>query len=97
MSILEVLENYHDLLLQSIAGVLSGDLQHKINVLEVLFDEDSSCTFAGDDGIRILKLHYKNGMSYERIAEMLNLSVRTVYRKRKKEISRLQQFAFKEI
>ena len=97
MSILEVLENYHDLQLQNISGVLAGDLQHKMNVLEVLFDDDSSFSFSGDDGIEILKLHYKHGMSYERIAEKLHLSVRTVYRKRKNELFRLQRYAFKEI
>ena len=97
MSILEVLENYREIMLESLTGELTDDVKRKMNVLEFLFDEPHEFSFSGDDGIEILKLHYKYGMSYEKIAEALNLSVSTVYRLRKKEIQRLRKFAFKEI
>ena len=97
MNILEILENYHDIMLQNATGELTGDVKKKLAVLEKLFDDSQSFSFSGDDGIEILKLHYKYGMSYEQIAEQLHLSVRTVYRKRKKEIFRLQRFAFRLI
>ena len=97
MSILGVLENYHDVMLQSMTGVLPAEVKNKLDLLERLFDDSQRFSFSGDDGIEILKLHYKYGRSYERIAEQLHLSVRTVYRKRKEEITRLQRYVFKEI
>ena len=79
-------------------GELKADVKKKVDFLEKLFvlsdnadDCGGSFIIGNHDGIEILKLHYKHGMSYERIAEQLNLSVRTVYRKRKEEISRLQR------
>lgn len=97
MTIQEVLENYRAIMLQSMTGELMDDVKKKMDVLEELFDEPHQFSFSGDDGIEILKLHYKYGMSYERIAEQLHLSISTVYRKRKEEIFRLQKYAFREI
>lgn len=96
MNIKEVLENYREIMLESLTGELTDDVKKKMKLLEVLFDEPHEFSFAGDDGIEILKLHYKYGMSYEKIAEALNLSVSTVYRLRKKEIERLQKHAFRK-
>ncbi len=97
MKILEILENYNNIMLQAAAGSISDDIQKKIDILEKLFSESKNFLFSESDGIEILKLHYKCGMSYEKVSEELNLSISTVYRKRKKEIYRLQKYVFNEL
>ena len=93
MTTIEILNSYRSesLELKNKYGDLDDQTRKRLNTLEQVFKDQDLLKYA-NDCIRIVCLYYKHGMTAEQIAEKLNKSPRTVYRKRDEGIRRLSHF-----
>ena len=93
MTIFEILNEYrsNDLDLKYKYGSLDEDIKNKITIIKQIYADNSSFRYS-NDSIRIVFLYYLERMTAEQIAEVLDISPRTVYRKRDEGIRRLSHF-----
>lgn len=90
MTTIEILNGYrfNDLDLKYKCGSLDDETREKIRTIEQIFADDSSFRYPADS-IKIVCMYYKKRMMGEQIAEMMDISPRTVYRKRDEGVQRL--------
>ena len=93
MTIVEILNEYrsNDLDLKYKYGSLDDETKDKITALNQIFADDDLIKFTANQ-LKIVFLYYQKGMTAEQIAEEMDISTRTVYRKRDEGIRRLSQF-----
>ena len=93
MTIKEILNSYRSesLELKNRYGDLDDQTRKRLNTLEQLF-KDYDLMRRKNDCIQVVCLYYKYAMTAEQIAEKLNISPKTVYRKREEGIRRLSKF-----
>lgn len=90
ITVLYLLKNYHQLKHKYNAGDLEGNIERPFKTLMDIFKDEEILTYK-NGAIQVIIFHYVNGMTWEAIAERMNIGVSTVYLYRKFQLEKLAE------
>ncbi|MCQ2533826.1 MAG: hypothetical protein MJ172_04585 [Clostridia bacterium] len=90
ITVLYLLKNYHQLKHKYNAGNLEGNIELPFKTLMNIFKDEEILTYK-NGAIQVIILHFVKGLTWEAIAERMQIGISTVYLYRKWQLEKLAE------
>ena len=90
LTVMYLLKNYHQLKHKLYADTLDENIKREFITLSAIFKDEEILTYK-NGAIQVIILHFVNGLTWEAIAERMQIGVSTVYLYRKWQLEKLAE------